>query len=118
MQIFLKCEFMVKKLRKGNADYSASTYKEPTDAGGFFTTSFGRIFCSAKKQAFRGFRVSKRGVCVANSRSKSAKRIYDPLQSFAQRHPFGVNTIRMEFCNIKLSRNCRNAAIPQSPEAH
>jgi hypothetical protein len=41
-----------------------------------------------------------------------------PLQSFAQRHPFGVNAIRMEFCNAKLSRNCRNAAIPQSPEAH
>jgi hypothetical protein len=63
--------------------YSASTYKEATDAGGFFTTSFGRIFCSAKNQAFRGFR---HGTAC---RDRSA-----PLQSFAQRHPFGVNAIQ------------------------
>jgi hypothetical protein len=35
----------------------------------------------------RGFRVSKCGVCVANSRSKSAKWIYDPLQFFARLAP-------------------------------
>jgi hypothetical protein len=38
----------------GSTAYSASTYKEPTDAGGFFTTSFGRIFCSAKNSGLSG----------------------------------------------------------------
>jgi hypothetical protein len=37
--------------------YSTYTYKELTDKGGFFKISFGRIFCSAKNRALRGFAV-------------------------------------------------------------
>jgi hypothetical protein len=65
--------------------YSASTQKELTDARGFFKTSFGRIFCSTKNRAFRGFRPA------ALRRDRSA-----PLQSLARIPiPQGVDIITL-----------------------
>jgi hypothetical protein len=57
-------KYVLKPLHALAQHYSDSTYKEPTDAGGFFTTSFGRIFCSAKTGLSGG------------SGHKSAMRIY------------------------------------------
>jgi hypothetical protein len=42
-----------------------------------------------------------------------------PLQSLLRNGtPSGECNPGIEFCNAKLSRNCRNTAILQSPEAH
>jgi hypothetical protein len=61
------------------------------------------------------FAPQKTGLSGGSAACAAAPRPSNPLRKGT---PAGEYNPGTEFCNAKLSRNCRNAAIPQSPEAH
>jgi hypothetical protein len=73
-------------LRNEISKYSASTCKLLIDIGDLFTASLGRIFCSAKNRAFRGFR---------RLRGRWPPAVAPPLQSLAH-EPVSPSAMRMD----------------------